>query len=76
MRILIIAITAAVIHFTIGTIILTILSKTGALRDLRQEAEEEIIVALWPLYILIILPSRAAVTSARKARGEGKHTRR
>lgn len=78
LKIVLIAFAAAVGYFLTGAAALVLLRSTGAVRKFGICEEEQIAaVALWPLYLTIILPVYLAVSIAKRIAGDdGKHTKR
>lgn len=76
-RIFLIAIAAGVIYYGIGIAALTALYRCGLIRRMAISPEEQtMIIALWPLYVTIVLPVSCVSESMAKKRRPGRHLKK
>lgn len=77
LRIILIALLAAVGYFAAGAAILAALRALGTPGRLGIDGEEELaLAALWPAYMAIVLPIYGAAALARRCTGNGKHSKK
>ena len=76
-KIFLIAIVAGVIYYGIGIAALTALYRCSLIRRMAISPEEQtMIIALWPLYVTIVLPVSCVSESMAKKRRPGRHLKK
>ena len=77
MKIFLIAVAVAVGYFVAGAIGLIILRIAGVIRRHEIGEEEQMIaVAVWPVYLTLIVPAYGVITLAKKISGDGRHIKK
>lgn len=77
LRIILIALLAAVGYFAAGAAVLIILRVVGVIRRHEIGEEEQMIaVAVWPLYLAVIVPVYGVIALSKKISGDGRHIKK
>lgn len=77
MMIFLIAVAVAVGYFVAGAIVLIILRIAGVIRRHEIGEEEQMIaVAVWPVYLTLIVPAYGVIAMSKKISGDGRHIKK